>query len=425
MKFISHTRHYMPNVNLKKTYNIMRLSVVLCMLSLFCASAKTGYSQVAEISLNLHNVTISEALEEIKHQSEYSFWYKNDEINLNEKISVKANKQSINQVLHGILGKQGLSYTIDDKHIIIYKKNEQPRMVQQDGKITGIITDQANVPIIGANVIVKGSSIGSISDMNGHFSLDASEKDILLISYIGYMTKEVKIGKQRSLKIQLTEDTQNIDEVVVIGYGSVKKSDLTGAVSSVKTAELQQTPMTSIDQGLVGRASGVQVIQTSGMPGAVASIRVRGSSSLQGGNEPLYVIDGFPVYSGSGFGNTGGKTQMSGLSTVNPSDIESIEILKDAAATAIYGARAANGVVLITTKSGKKGRDIISFEASFGISNVSKKIDVMNAQDYAKLVNEAYANDGLKPYYLRSQRSVMGRIGKTRSFVEEVRKHIN
>ncbi len=164
MKFISHTRHYMPNVNLKKTYNIMRLSVVLCMLSLFCASAKTGYSQVAEISLNLHNVTISEALEEIKHQSEYSFWYKNDEINLNEKISVKANKQSINQVLHGILGKQGLSYTIDDKHIIIYKKNEQPRMVQQDGKITGIITDQANVPIIGA----KKCSAAIVNGQNSH-----------------------------------------------------------------------------------------------------------------------------------------------------------------------------------------------------------------------------------------------------------------
>ena len=121
MKLISHTRHYMPKVNLQKTYNIMRLSVVLCMLSLFCASAKTGYSQVAEISLNLHNVTISEALEEIKQQSEYSFWYKNDEINLNEKISVKAKKQSINQILHSILSKQGLSYTIDDKHIIIYK----------------------------------------------------------------------------------------------------------------------------------------------------------------------------------------------------------------------------------------------------------------------------------------------------------------
>ena len=133
-----------------------------------------------------------------------------------------------------------MSYTIDDKHIIIYKKNEHPQITQQDGKITGVITDQANVPIIGANVVVKGSSIGSISDMDGRFSLDASEKDILLISYIGYMTKEVKIGKQHSLKIQLTEDTQNIDEVVVIGYGSVKKSDLTGSVSSVKTAELRK-----------------------------------------------------------------------------------------------------------------------------------------------------------------------------------------
>ena len=156
------------------------------------------------------------------------------------------------------------------------------------------------------------------------------------------------------------------------------------------------------------------------MPGAVASIRVRGSSSLQGGNEPLYVIDGFPVYSGSGFGNTGGKTQMSGLSTVNPSDIESIEILKDAAATAIYGARAANGVVLITTKSGKKGRDIISFEASFGISNVSKKIDVMNAQDYAKLVNEAYTNDGLKPYYDATALSEIAKIGNGTDWQDEI-----
>ena len=219
------------------------------------------------------------------------------------------------------------------------------------------------------------------------------------ISYIGYVSKEIAIGRQTSVSVQLSEDTRAIDEVIVIGYGTVKKSDLTGSVSTVKTSEIQQTPMVSIDQGLVGRASGVQVIQTSGMPGAVASIRVRGSSSLQGGNEPLYVIDGFPVYTGSGFGNTGGKTSFSGLSTVNPSDIESIEILKDAAATAIYGARAANGVVLITTKSGTKGRDLVSFESSFGFSNTAKKIDVLNSQEYAALVNEAYTNDGMKPYY--------------------------
>jgi TonB-linked SusC/RagA family outer membrane protein len=205
--------------------------------------------------------------------------------------------------------------------------------------------------------------------------------------------------------------------VVVIGYGSIRKSDLTGSVASIKTAEIQQTPMVSIDQGLVGRASGVQVTQTSGMPGATASIRVRGSSSLQGGNEPLYVIDGFPVYSGEGFGNTGGKTSLSGLSTVNPSDIESIEILKDASATAIYGARAANGVVLITTKSGKKGVDNITFETNFGFSSVSKKIELLDAQEYAVLVNEAYTNDGLNPYYDLSE---IVKIGKGTDWQDEV-----
>lgn len=420
MKLISHARLYMPVVNLKKVINIMKLSVILCMLSIFCASATRSYSQVAEISLNLRNATIQEALDVIKQQSEYSFWYRNDEINLKEKISVSANKQNIDAVLHKLLEHQNLSYTIDDKHIIIYKRNESPAVSQSRKKISGTVTDEMNVPVIGANVIVKGSATGNITDLDGHFSLNASDKDVLLISYIGYISKEVVVGKQNTLKIVLLEDARKIDEVVVIGYGSVKKSDLTGAVSSIKTAELQQTPMTSIDQGLVGRASGVQVTQTSGMPGAVASIRVRGSSSLQGGNEPLYVIDGFPVYSGSGFGNTGGKTQMSGLSTVNPADIESIEILKDAAATAIYGARAANGVVLVTTKSGKKGHDIISFEASFGFSNVAKKIDVMNAQDYAALVNEAYVNDGMKPYYDTSALSDIAKLGKGTDWQDEV-----
>jgi TonB-linked SusC/RagA family outer membrane protein len=218
----------------------------------------------------------------------------------------------------------------------------------------------------------------------------------------------------------LIEDTQTLDEVIIVGYGTVKKSDLTGSVSSIKTTEIQQTPMVSIDQGLVGRASGVQVIQTSGMPGATASIRVRGSSSLQGGNEPLYVIDGFPIYSGGGFGNTGGKSSLSGLSTVNPSDIESIEVLKDASATAIYGARAANGVVLITTKSGKKGNDVISFESSFGFSNVVKKIDVMNAAEYVQLVNEAYTNDGLKAYYDDAAVAEIMRMGKGTDWQDEV-----
>ena len=423
MEFISYKRRCTPKVNRKRTYNVMRISIVLCMLSLFCASAKTGYSQTTEISLNLRDVTVPEALEEIKKQSEYSFWYKNDEIDLKRKVSVEITNSDIHQVLHAVLDRQGLSYTIEDKHIVIFKKQDTPSEPQQSSqKVTGIVVDHNGEPIIGANVLVKGTTNGTITDLDGRFMLDAREKDVLQISYIGYLSKEVIVGKQRQrpLKVWMTEDTQNLDEVVVVGYGTMKKSDLTGSVSSVKTTELQQTPMTSIDQGLVGRASGVQVTQTSGMPGAVASIRVRGSSSLQGGNEPLYVIDGFPVYSGTGFGTTGGKTQMSGLSTVNPSDIESIEILKDAAATAIYGARAANGVVLITTKSGKKGRDLISFETSIGWSHVAKKIDLMDAQQYAQLVNEAYTNDGLEPYYDSAKLSEIAKLGVGTDWQDEI-----
>lgn len=283
---------------------------------------------------------------------------------------------------------------------------------QQKKQITGKVVDNNNTSIIGANIIEAGTSNGTITDMDGNFSLNVAANAILHVSYIGYLEQEIETEGRTHLNIILKEDTKALDEVIVVGYGTMKKSDLTGAVSSVKTSDIQQTPMTSIDQGLVGRASGVQVIQTSGMPGAVASIRVRGSSSLQAGNEPLYVIDGFPVYSGDGFGQTGGNAQISGLSSINPSDIESIEILKDAAATAIYGARAANGVVLITTKSGKKGQDLISIEANYGIQQVAKKIDVMNAQEYAVLVNEAYTNDGLAPWYNEQRMAEIVSMGK-------------
>ena len=422
MHFKLNIRRYSPISHFHKIVNIMRLSLVLCMLTIFCASATVSYSQVNEISLHLEDATLEQALEAIKQQSEYSFWYRNDEINLGRKVSVNINNQNIANVLDRLLATQGLAYTINEKHIVIYKTNEKAShpIITNNKKITGKVTDEKNEPIIGANVVVKGSTTGTITDMDGNFTLEVPDQATLLVSYIGYTPKEVAVKNQNNLSIMMIEDSKTIDEVVVIGYGSVKKSNLTGAVSSVKTTEIQQTPMTSIDQGLVGRASGVQVTQTSGMPGAVASIRVRGSSSLQGGNEPLYVIDGFPVYSGTGFGSTGGNTQISGLSTVNPSDIESIEILKDASATAIYGARAANGVVLITTKSGKKGRDIITFESSFGVQNVAKTIDVMNAQEYAALVNEAYTNDGLDAPYNTTQLGEIANLGNGTNWQDEI-----
>lgn len=321
----------------------------------------------------------------------------------------------------------------DNKPILATTGNLQAKSAAvPEKRYSGMVNDASGEPVIGASIQVKKGIAGTVTDVNGKFSLQAPAGATLVISYIGYITQEIRIDSQTNLQITLIEDTKTLEEVVVIGYGTQKKVDLTGSVSSVKMMEISQTPISSIDQGLIGRASGVQVIQTSGMPGAVASIRVRGSSSLQGGNEPLYVIDGFPVYAGTGvstnsvFQDAIGKAQLSGLATINPSDIESIEILKDAAATAIYGARAANGVVLITTKSGQKGRDVISFDASFGIQNVVKKIDVMNAQDYAKLVNDAYIwGDGAtsangKPFYDTAQMAEIAKLGMGTNWQNEI-----
>ena len=401
MKLISHTRHYMPKVNLQKTYNIMRLSVVLCMLSLFCASAKTGYSQVAEISLNLHNVTISEALEEIKQQSEYSFWYKNDEINLNEKISVKVAKQSIDQVLHGILVKQGLSYTIDDKHIIIYKGEAHSNMDQKEKKITGVITDQNKEPIIGANVLVKGTTNGTITDLDGKFTLQVPEQAVLEISYIGYITNEISVKDKIHLTVQLKEDAQNLDEVVVVGYGTMKKSDLTGSVSSLSTEDITRGFAMSPDMALRGKTAGVQIVTQSGQPGAGGVVRIRGNSSILGSNEPLYVVDGVPLSGGDSAEGVDGVSS-SPLTTISPSDIESMEILKDASATAIYGSRGANGVVMITTKQGKEGRFVANLNITTGFQKIGHRLELTSPTEWAEMWNEYmdYKNNGVGKYDL-------------------------
>jgi TonB-linked SusC/RagA family outer membrane protein len=314
--------------------------------------------------------------------------------------------KAVFDILDELFKETNVNYVVFDRQIALVVQpksgvnDDFSAIGMQQPAVKGKVTDAAGQPLPGVTVVVKGTARGTVTNADGDYSLTNIPEDATLVfSFVGMRTEEIAVGNQTTINVTMEEETIGIDEVVAIGYGTVKKSDLTGSVSSVKAEDLQATPITSIDQGLVGRAAGVMVTQTSGMPGAIASIRVRGTSSLQGGNEPLYVIDGFPVYNGTGFGNTGGSTRYSGLSTINPSDIESIEILKDASATSIYGARAANGVVLITTKSGKRGTDLISFDATYGVQSVVKKIDVMNALEYAELSNEAYMNDGLAPPY--------------------------
>lgn len=265
--------------------------------------------------------------------------------------------------------------------------------------IKGMVCDENGEPIIGASVVVKGTSTGTISDLDGNFNLSVPDKSVIVVSFVGYKTQEIKANSLKNgFKVVMYDDTEVLDDVVVIGYGVQKKSDLTSAVASVEADEIASTSVTSLDQGLQGRAAGVVVLNTSGQPGAGTSIRIRGTSSINGNNEPLYVIDGVPVISDSGTFSTGATQNpaLNPLTNINPSDIESIEILKDASATAIYGARGANGVVLVTTKQGKSGKPNVSIGAKITMQQVTKEMDMLNAVQLAELANEVADNDGIE-----------------------------
>ena len=240
--------------------------------------------------------------------------------------------------------------------------------------IKGVINDEQGETIIGASVIIKGEDTGTTSDMDGRFTLEAPEGAILVISYIGYHTQEVKVRKRSLLRVVLKEDNQLLDEVVVVGYGTVKKSDLTGAVSGVSNRQYKNQPVQRVENILQGRTPGVEVTATSGMPGASMKVRVRGTTSINKSSDPLYVINGI--------------ISSSGLDGINPSDIQSMEILKDASSTAIYGSRGSNGVILITTKQGSEGKAQVTFDASVGLSTVRKQYDLLNAYEYATALND-------------------------------------
>ncbi len=277
-------------------------------------------------------------------------------------------------------------------------------LAQAGGKrISGKITSPSGEVLTGASVAIKGSSTATVSDDKGGFAITVPDtKAVLLISHVGYKVREVAVKNQSSLTIVLEEERNELSQVVVIGYGAVKKSDLTGSVVSIKADELKAVPVTSFDQALQGRAAGVQVTQTSGKPGAEPSIRIRGTTSINAGNEPLYVIDGMLVSSDGGDMTTGVTLgpRIGALAAINPSDIESIEILKDASATAIYGSRGANGVVLITTKRGKAGTGTVSFDSYYGEQEVAHKLGLLNAAQYANFVNDAKLNAGATPVYV-------------------------
>ncbi|MFZ6011096.1 MAG: SusC/RagA family TonB-linked outer membrane protein [Bacteroidota bacterium] len=259
----------------------------------------------------------------------------------------------------------------------------------QETVVSGIVTDDSKNQLPGVNVLLKGTSNGTTTDENGNYRIVVPDGNATLIfSFIGFDSQEITVGNSTRIDIILLPDIKTLSEVVVVGYGTQRKADLTGAITSIKGESLREMPVTTVEQALQGRLAGVQVQQTSGQPGTGISVRVRGVSSIAGGNEPLYVIDGLPQFNDDVRG-------ANGLATINPADIESIEVLKDAAASAIYGSRGANGVVIITTRSGKAGQPKITFESSLGFQQVRKKLDMMNSQQIVDYAKAYYVNSAL------------------------------
>ncbi len=275
--------------------------------------------------------------------------------------------------------------------------------------ISGKVVDEQSQGIPGVTVSIKGKVRGTTTDATGIFKLEANPNETLVFSYVGYASQEVAVGSQTNFNVQLLPDTRNLEELVVVGYGTVKKSDLTGSVSTIKGDAIKEMPVTSVDQAIQSRAPGVQVTQSSAAPGGGISIRVRGANSINSGSEPLYVIDGFPMYPDNGAIGTGGNRQSSNaMATINPNEIESIEILKDASATSIYGSRGANGVVLITTRRGKEGQSRVDYEGSYSTQTIARDIDVLNGADYARYLNLLEKSQGGSPRFTDARISEIG-----------------
>lgn len=376
----------------------MKLTVLLTIAALFQIQANT-YSQNKKISLDLSNASVETVIHKIEALSEFKFLLNRKDVDLNRKVSIKVEKQEIENILSKLFSNTDVAYEILNKQIVLRKgianlptypklDMHQPSKESTQFQITGTIKDQNGTPLPGANVVEKGTTNGVTADFDGNYTIQLNNANAtLIISFIGYATKEINIDGQNNFNIVLKESSAGLDEVVLIGYGSVKKSDLTGSVSSVKSEDISAFPTTDLSQALQGRASGVHVKQNSGAPGSNIQVRIRGVNSIQGSNEPLWVIDGFPA----------------DQSILNAVDIESIEILKDASATAIYGSRGANGVILVTTKRGKAGNTRVDYNSSFSLQSVRKKINLMNANEYGRYYNIFWKNTTGDEYFTQNQ----------------------
>lgn len=356
----------------------MKLSVFLLICSIGLAQATGSYAQKATVSLEMRNQTVKEVLDEIEEQSDFSFFFNIKHVDLDRRVSVVAKKSDIFKVLETVFAGTNVRYSVVDRKIILSTEKPDVQQAKEERKIKGVVKDQNGEPVIGANVSVKGTTVGTITGLDGDFVLEVPENALIQVSYIGYVSQELRLGGRNHLDVVLKEDSQALEEVVVVGYGVQKKVNLTGSVSSIKSEELERQPIVTMKDALSGLAPGLTVVKSSGQPGSSnPTITVRGVGTWKNSG-PLVLVDGMSM----------------SIADVLPNDIESISVLKDAASAAIYGSRAANGVILITTKKGKVGKIQVNYNGNVGWQQATRQPKSATGWQYAELYNRAMLADG-------------------------------
>ena len=367
---------------------------LLILMSLFVLGSSIGFAQ--KVTLNYNRTNLRTVLERVTEQTDYTLAFSKEVVDLNDEVTIRVNETDLATVLNQLLTPRNIGYEIRDNKIYIFDKAisgvaEATQSTQLDQRLTGRVTDDNGEPVIGANISIPGTSIGTVTDYDGNYTLSVPRGSTLRFSYIGYLEQEFTITNQSVLNVQLYEDAEVLDELIVVGYGVQRKSVVTAAISKVSSEELNVTRPTRVEDALKGKVSGVQITQSSGQPGSDSKVRIRGIGTINN-SEPLYIVDGMEV---------GG-----GINYLNPVDIASVEILKDAASAAIYGSRAANGVILVTTKKGETGKATVNYDVSYGWQNPWKKKEILDAREYMVIMNEAQINDGNLPRY--NNEDVMG-----------------
>lgn len=377
----------------------MKLIAIIFFIT-FTQVQATTYAQ--NITIHEDDATVESILKLIERQSKYQILYINNLKALKKtRINVNIDNVPVDQALAKCLFGLPVSFTIIQQTIALKSDLLSSSVINSaDITITGTVTDEAGNPLPGVSIIIKGSDKGVATDPNGKYSITVPDgNQTLIFSFVGYERREVAVNSRKQLNIQLREISATLNDVVVVGYGTQKKGDLTGSITSLRTKDFNKGAAASLNQLMAGKAAGVRVVQNSNEPGGGISVNIRGAGSVSAGTEPLYVVDGLPLdntppVTGTGRNYVASNTVRSPLNSINPADIESIEVLKDASATAIYGSRGANGVIIITTKKGKEGKTNVNYSGYYGQQNVAKKLDILTAEEYMSVLNDIIANGG-------------------------------